>query len=523
MTSRTDRVASLRAPVAWRDRRLWLVQGVVLLVAAVRWVVEVAVTRAHAPVPGLPDFTTLGLFLWPVLYAAVTVGAAGAAVTTAFVAALSVPRDLLFLRGGDPVAVWAESTQVAALCLVAVVVGQRVAAERAASARAEAARAAHLASEVRYRSLFDASESPTVLVTGRGLVLEANRAARQLAGRLPRTLAELVGAEVAATLLTPSPGATAGAGASVATHRPGSRTATVTVGEGAGRRRFRVTAVAVAAAGAAPPATVEATVGDDGVVQVVLTDVTAEERERQQAETFAAGVVAAQEEERRRLAQELHDGPLQTLVHLARQLEVDGEPPATTPAAREVALEVVDELRRITRGLRPSVLDDLGLIEALRRVTDDVAEQFHVAVALEVTGPARRLPAVLELTVFRVAQEAMANAARHSRASTVRVVVAFGLRWLRLLVADDGCGFDDPDRASRQAAGSLGLSGMAERLRLVGGHLAVHSDPGTGTTVEAAVPCPPPDGQPTRTTGGSPRGLAEPQPPDLERGPPDPG
>lgn len=511
---RADRAASLRAPVAWRDRRLWVVQGVVLALAAARWIVEIEVTRAHAPIPGLPDFSTLGLFLWPVLYAAVTLGATGGVVTTAVVAALSVPRDLLFLQGGDPVAVWAESTQIAALCLVAVVVGQRVAAERAASARAEAARRAHLAAEVRYRALFDASESPTVLVTGQGVVLEANAAAAALVGRPPRTLADLVGADTAARLLQASDrGDRSGVDPPAADRPVGGRPAVV-VGDGAGSRHFRVAVADVSGiaegsaarrpvpGGAPYPAPAPA---GDGLLQVVLTDVTAEAQRRQHAEAFADAVLAAQEDERRRLAQELHDGPVQSLVHLVRQLDgLAGPPTGPAPAApdgagaapaaaglspRELALAVVHELRRISRGLRPSVLDDLGLPDALRRLAADATERHGPTVALEVTGPVRRLPADVELTVYRVAQEALANAGQHAGATTVRLVLSFERQRVRLLVSDDGHGIDEPAWQVRRADGSLGLSGMAERLRLVGGQVAVRTSDGVGTAIEAVVPC----------------------------------
>lgn len=484
----------------WRDRRLWVVQLVVLAVYVVRLAVEVQVTRAHAPVPGIPDFSTLGLFLWPVLYAAVTVGPTGAAVTTAWVAVLSIPRDLAFLQGGDPVAVWAESTQVAALCLVAVVVGWRVAAERAASHRAEQARRAHLAAEARYRALFDASVSPTVLVDHLGGVVELNAAAQALTGRRPRTLGEVVGPAMAAHLLLG--GATAGArpdgggppgggspgglgpsdgGAAGEGHAPGDPDAaedaaarTVLVGD----RRFTVTATGVSAPDLG---------ASDGFVQVVLTDVTEEARRRESAEAFAQAVVEAQEEERRHLAQELHDGPLQSLVHLVRQL--DGAA-AGGGELRTLGMGLVDELRRIARGLRPSLLDDLGLVAAIRRLLDEVGSRSGVETTLGVTGLERRLVPASELTLFRVAQEAVSNAERHAGAGRIAVGLAYEDTGVRLLVTDDGRGFDVQDPLAAHRPGSLGMAGMRERVHLVGGALVVHSAPGAGTTVEAFVPAP---------------------------------
>lgn len=442
----------------WHDRRLWLVQLGVLVLYAARMVVEMEVTRAHLVVPGIPDFSTLGLFLWPVLYAAVTVGPTGGAVTTAWVAVLSVPRDLAFLHGGDAVAVWAESTQVAALCLVAVVVGVRVASERRASARAERARRAHLAAEARYRSLFDASVSPTALVDRRGSVVEVNAAGTTLCGRRPASLSDLVGAPIAGRAL-------AGDGVDGEA---------VTVGAGPDRRQMLVA--------------VAATAPDDGsgqqLLQVVLTDVTAESQRRETAEAFAQAVVDAQEEERRHLAQELHDGPLQSLVHLVRQLDAG----SASPELRGLGLGLVDELRRIARGLRPSVLDDLGLVAALRRLLDDVTERSGIDTSLGVTGSERRLASPVELTVFRVAQEAVSNAERHGAPGRISVGLGFEEGRLRLLVTDDGRGFDAAHPGSARRPGSLGMSGMGERLHLAGGSLVVHSTPGAGTTVEAVLP-----------------------------------
>lgn len=464
------RAASLHDTVPWHDRRLWMVQIVVLALYVARLAVELHLTRARAPVPGIPDFTTLGLFLWPVLYAAVVTGPAGGALTAAWVAMLSVPRDLAFLGGGDPVAVWAESTQVVALAVVAVVVGQQVAAERRARVAVDEARRAHLAAEARYRSLFDASESPTVLVQRPGRVVEANAAAVALHGGRPDSLAELVGTGAAQACV----GQAADLGVGGRPIRADLGTVVVHTGS---RRQFRLSASELGAEG-------------DGLVQVVLTDVTAETERREVAELFAQAMVDAQEEERRHLAQELHDGPLQSLVHLVRQL--DGSP--ALAGLRSTGVDLVDELRRIARGLRPSVLDDLGLVAAVGRLVEDVGARSAINATMGVTGSVVRLAAPVELALFRVAQQALANAERHGAPTRVAVGIAFEPERIRLLVTDDGRGFDVTGPASRRRQGALGLIGMAERLHLAGGEVAVHSEPGAGTTVEAVVPTSGPSG-----------------------------
>ncbi|MDA8147349.1 MAG: PAS domain-containing sensor histidine kinase [Actinomycetota bacterium] len=474
--------------IPWRDRRLWVVLGVILVAYVARLAVEVEVTRAHAPVPGLPDFTTLGVFLAPVLYAAVTLGPTGAVASTAWVAALSVPRDLAFLHGGDPVAVWAESTQVAALCIVALVVGRLVTAERAARDRADQARRAHLAAEARYRALFESSGSPAVLVDRHGTVLEANAAACAVSGSRPTTLAAMVGSEQARRCLDRFVADAPVEGSGDA----------VVIGRG-DRRQFRLLATDMGSSDV------------EGLVQVVLTDVTVETVRRREAESFAAAVVGAQEEERRRLAQELHDGPLQSLVHLVRCLDdvvgsgsvpVSPVGPGSAMVSgsgsgfddlRPTALGLVDELRRIARGLRPSVLDDLGLVAAVRRLLDEVAERSGIEATLGVTGTERRLPAQIELALYRVSQEAVTNAERHGRPRRIAVGIGFEPGRAHLLVSDDGSGFDPEATAGDGRPASLGMRGMSERVQLAGGRLTVHSSHGSGTTVEAVVPVAPLD------------------------------
>jgi signal transduction histidine kinase len=157
---------------------------------------------------------------------------------------------------------------------------------------------------------------------------------------------------------------------------------------------------------------------------------------------------------------------------------------------RQLTEEVVDELRGISRGLRPSVLDDLGLAAAVGRLLGDVEQRTAITTSIGVTGRARRLPGPLELALFRVAQEALSNAEHHAGAGRLSVGVEFDPRGVRLLVTDDGTGFD-PDTAGRHGPrGSLGLLGMRERVHVVGGTLTVHSAPDRGTTVDAWVPAP---------------------------------
>jgi signal transduction histidine kinase len=155
--------------------------------------------------------------------------------------------------------------------------------------------------------------------------------------------------------------------------------------------------------------------------------------------------------------------------------------------ARLQALDAADRLRILARDLRPPALDQLGLVAALSSLVADIEDEAGLAVKLRVIGTECRLASDAELGAFRIAQEAMRNSLRHAGASQLLVTVEFGANELALTVADDGRGFN-PESLGEHGSGHLGLLGMSERTRLLGGHLQVRSAPGQGTVVEAAVP-----------------------------------
>ncbi|ALN64155.1 histidine kinase-, DNA gyrase B-, and HSP90-like ATPase family protein [Lysobacter antibioticus] len=199
-----------------------------------------------------------------------------------------------------------------------------------------------------------------------------------------------------------------------------------------------------------------------------------------------------QEDERRRLARELHDGIGQNLTALKHRLVqlADGlseEQRTRLEAAIALCADTLEDTRELSRLLRPPILDDLGLEPALRWLARSQSEASGMDVAIEIEA----LPALdgdLQTLLFRVAQEAINNAAKHAQARSVllRLVARGGL--LQLQVVDDGCGYD-PDAVA--ASGGCGLGGMRERLRLYDGKLEIHSVPGEGTRLRAVLPLPP--------------------------------
>jgi len=201
-------------------------------------------------------------------------------------------------------------------------------------------------------------------------------------------------------------------------------------------------------------------------------------------------LLRSREEERMRLARELHDGPIQTLVGLNIQLGLlaaEGGPfQAELKAMRAEVKGLLGELRQLCAQLRPPLLDALGLIAALLALAADWSAQHGIEVTVNVPDDAA-LPAIpdgIAVNLFRIAQEALTNIARHAHARSVALSLsAEGDGWL-LTVADDGCGFEVPADLGRLAgAGHYGLAGMQERAALIGARLEVVSAPGKGTTV----------------------------------------
>jgi two-component system sensor histidine kinase DegS len=212
---------------------------------------------------------------------------------------------------------------------------------------------------------------------------------------------------------------------------------------------------------------------------------------------YVQQITKAQEDERKRIARELHDDTAQALVDLSRRLDdlaTSSEPLSETVIGRlEEFQELIDsilrDVRRFSRDLRPSVLDDLGLLPALEWLTLNLIEENGIKTELKVYGKRRRLPPEAELALFRIVQEALSNIRKHAQASRVVTAVEFGEGRVKITVDDNGQGFELPSRTNDLAStGKLGLIGMYERAHLLNGTLTVHSEPGVGTTVTVDVP-----------------------------------
>lgn len=213
--------------------------------------------------------------------------------------------------------------------------------------------------------------------------------------------------------------------------------------------------------------------------------------------TLVRRLIGAQEEERGRLAHELHDDLGQALSSTAFHLELaarslSSEPNATArylDRAKELIEETVDRMYGLILGLRPSALDDLGLVPALHAQAKQTLEASGMAFSMQVEGLPERLPKEMETVLFRIFQEALSNAARHSRATRVEIRLTARDGFLRGEVSDNGSGFRPESLSSNPGKGrGLGLLGMRERAEPLRGKVEVESRPGGGTRVHICFP-----------------------------------
>ena len=450
-----------------RRREFWGVQILVLLIAGGHAVLEALQPTIEPPALYL---LPTSLYFVPVVYAALNFGVRGSLATALWSAALTLPNTLLLHEGLERMG---EAWQMAIVLAVAIFVGQRVDRETRARREAEVRELARRSSEERYRSLFDHAAEALLLLDGDGRVVEANAAAAELLGRPPARLqgaplTDLVGSGTARRLL----------------HGPTNEAVAIPSRRRRGARWVEPVAYGMRFA------------ADDAIrTQLMLRDVTVQEERQRDLAAYARQTLAAREEEQRRIGRELHDGPLQSLVLLWRKL--DSVDPSgrglksrlAVDEARGLAEATADELRRISRSLRPSVLDDLGVEAALRSEATALGRRSGITVRFLRSGEERRMPSDIEVTLLRVTQEALHKVERHAGASRATVRLAWERDRVRLSIRDDGRGIEPlPSASDLLEAGKQGLVGIQERVRLIGGSVSVRGQAGEGTSVDVIAP-----------------------------------
>jgi signal transduction histidine kinase len=208
-------------------------------------------------------------------------------------------------------------------------------------------------------------------------------------------------------------------------------------------------------------------------------------------------ILTIQEEERKRIARELHDETSQALASLVASLETmtgmlpedEDKVRARIKMTQDLSISILDEIHRLIYELRPSLLDDLGLVAAVRWLADNNLKTAGIKVELSTTGREKRLPSQLEAILFPVIQEAVSNITRHTKAKNAAISLYFKKNLIQVNIKDDGQGFDVEEAiSSKNRPRGLGLLGMKERVELVRGTLSIRSRAGSGTQINIEIP-----------------------------------
>jgi signal transduction histidine kinase len=210
---------------------------------------------------------------------------------------------------------------------------------------------------------------------------------------------------------------------------------------------------------------------------------------------YAEAVLHGQEEERMRLARDLHDDSIHRLILLGQRLELARLDHAPSPADDDLAIiqqivnDTIANMRLFIQELRPTFLEELGLVPALRALVTEKSERTGVDITLEVRGSSVRLDEGMEVTLYRIAQTALRNVVLHAQGESARVCLDIGDDAIDLVIEDDGVGFEAPtDRGREIDSDHFGLLGMRERAELQGGRFWIDSSLGQGTTVRVTLP-----------------------------------
>lgn len=206
-------------------------------------------------------------------------------------------------------------------------------------------------------------------------------------------------------------------------------------------------------------------------------------------------VTAGQEEERQRLARDLHDDTIQSLIALNQRIQLaqlsaaDSPVPEQLSEMQQMTEQTIADLRRLARDLRPIYLEDLGLVTALNMLARDTSQALQIPVDFQITGRERRMSADVELALYRIGQEGLSNVTRHARATCAELHLVFDVDDTTLSIHDDGCGFTVPESpAEMTGSGHFGLLGIQERAEIIGARLSIESTLGEGTHLTISLP-----------------------------------
>jgi signal transduction histidine kinase len=490
-----------------RDRRFWIVQVLVLTITALHAALEAGALLGHHTAL---YFAPASAYIIPVTYAALNFGLEGALPTALWSGLLAIPNIVLWHSGLQSVG---EGIEIGTMIALSVVIASRVDRETQAKQRAQQVSARLAQLNATASAIGRSLEPATVVGDTLDTILDQRRvdlawiafaegcrpefplltvrgSSREGPDGLPLAWDELTRGVIGDGRARPEEETRVDANGMDVLIVPICTTDAVLGALGVASRDRSLTADDVSLLDAISH---QLAVALDNVHHYHEERRALSELQRAQEHLVAYLRMAtnAQEEERKRLARELHDDTLQSLVvikgsvdALGADRKLDAAAKARLDTLQEMVDATVENVRRFSRDLRPSVLDDLGLMHAIDWLLKETARRTGMHVRLEVKGELQRLGDETEVAVFRIVQEALRNVERHSAATIATVTLAVASDSFEALVVDDGLGFDAAEVLGSRSDGiGLGLVGMRERAKLIGGTLRITSQPGKGTRV----------------------------------------
>jgi len=237
--------------------------------------------------------------------------------------------------------------------------------------------------------------------------------------------------------------------------------------------------------------------GQPDGIQFIGRDITNEVRMQENQQFYLQQITRAHEDERLRISRDLHDSSAQNLIGILHKLEnfCQNDEYLPMPKLRllwslhERLKDVLQEVRQLSRDLRPSILDHLGLLPSVDWLSEQIRMEHKIDTELTIIGNRRRFSQEIEVALFRIIQEALRNIAKHSEATKAQVIIEFKNSKTCVTIKDNGTGFElPPTLGELSRLGKLGLDGMQTRAKLVGGTLSINSNPGEGTTIKVDIP-----------------------------------
>jgi len=424
------------------------------------------------------------LFLIPMVYCAIVFRLKGAIVISVATLCIVFPRALFFSPNPDPVLRTLIFSGIASAAIISLGLERdRRLRERKAHQDLENIARLLTVSEARYRDLFNSASDAIYIRDLTGNILETNRAMSDMTGY---TIDELIKMNISQIYTSESYNTTIERQDRQLNGEVGSERYELMLMKKDGTTAIIDVMISIIHENTQRVA-----------VQASMRDVTEQKQLRDNLQFYIIEITKAQEEERKRIARELHDDTAQDLATLLLDFDAIIESREKLPEStrqsidqlRNRAERIMEGVRRFSHELRPAIVDQLGLLPALEWLVSDISVSYGINAHMQVNGIKRRFSTEQELLLFRIAQEAFRNVQKHAQASEIELVLDFTKDETIMTIRDNGKGLNNIGSIKElPRAGKLGLIGMEERARLLGGNLRVQSDPGKGTTIEIEAP-----------------------------------